>query len=305
MVAILMATCNGSKYLSQQLDSLEAQTHRNWVLVVSDDGSTDGTLQILEAYRHRWGADRLKLRRGPCQGVCRNFLSMANDTSIQTDFFAFCDQDDVWLPEKLAVAIEHIHHQAKPDRPFLYCSRTAYVRDDLKIYGHSPEFVFPASFRNALVQSIAGGNTMVFNQATKRLLEKAGVLNAVLHDWWLYMLVTGAGGVVYLDQQPHILYRQHPEAQVGAGNSIAERIKRIWMVFRGDFRAYSDTNLQALNQARHCLDDGALRILELFIRMRDAPKLKQRFRLLEVCGLYRQTWRGTLSLLLAATFKKI
>ncbi len=300
-----MATFNGAKYLAQQLDSLDAQTHRNWFLMVSDDGSNDETVQILQDYQRRWGSVRLQISGGPQKGVCQNFLSLANDPEIRADFYAFCDQDDVWLPEKLSVAVEHIRSEASGDKPYLYCSRTAYVKDDLKIYGYSPEFVFPTSFRNALVQSIAGGNTMVFNQNTKKLLELARVRDAVLHDWWLYMLVTGAGGIVYLDQEPHILYRQHPDAMVGAGNSVADRLRRILMVFRGEFRSYSDTNLRALDQARHCLEDSAIRILDLFIRMRDAPKLKQRFRLLEVCGLYRQTWRGTISLLAAATFRKI
>jgi glycosyltransferase involved in cell wall biosynthesis len=303
-VAILMATYNGEKYLAQQLASLDDQAHQNWCLVVSDDGSSDSTLAILQSFRAKWGEARMQIRTGPKQGVCQNFLAMATDASIQADYFAFCDQDDVWLPSKLVAAVAHLESE-QLGRPHLYCSRTAYVKDNLKIYGHSPAFAFPTSFRNALVQSIAGGNTMVFNRAAKKLLEQAAVVNAVLHDWWLYQLVTGAGGVVFLDPQAHILYRQHPKSLVGSGASIFSKLCRIWMVFRGDFRLYSEASIKALNQARHCLDDGSIRILDLFIRMRQAPKIWQRFRLLEVCGLYRQTWRGTLSLILAATFNKI
>lgn len=303
-VAILMATYNGEKYLAAQLDSLAAQTHTNWCLFVSDDGSIDGTKAILQSYQQKWGADRIQIRTGPMRGVAQNFLTMAIDPSVQADYYAFCDQDDVWLPSKLVAALEYLGG-VSPEKPHLYCSRTAYVKDDLKIYAHSPSFVFPTSFRNALVQSIAGGNSMVFNRATKTLLERAAVLDVVLHDWWLYQLTTGAGGVVHLDQQAHILYRQHPMALIGGGGSVFCKLRRIWMIFHGEFKVYSDVSIKALNQSRHCLDDGSIRILDLFIRMRQAPKLWQRFRLLEVCGLYRQTWRGTISLLIAATFKKI
>lgn len=299
-----MATYNGEKYIAAQLDSLAAQTHANWFVVVSDDGSIDSTKAILQSYQKKWGIDRIQLRTGPMRGVAQNFLTMAIDSSIQADYYAFCDQDDVWLPSKLVAALEFLR-SASPEKPHLYCSRTAYVKDDLKIYAHSPGFAFPTSFRNALVQSIAGGNTMVFNQATKTLLERAGVLDVVLHDWWLYQLTAGAGGVVHLDQQAHILYRQHALALIGGGGSVFSKLRRIWMIFHGEFKVYSEVSIKALNQARHCLEDGSIRILDLFILIRQAPKLLQRFRLLEVCGLYRQTWRGNISLIIMIIFKKI
>ncbi len=299
-----MATYNGEKYLAAQLDSLAAQTHANWFLVVSDDGSIDNTKVILQSYQQKWGVDRIRLRTGPMRGVAQNFLTMAIDPSIQADYYAFCDQDDVWLPVKLSAALEYLRG-ISPEEPHLYCSRTVYVKDDLKIYAHSPAFAFPTSFRNALVQSIAGGNTMVFNRATKTLLERAAVLDVVLHDWWLYQLTAGAGGVVHLDQQAHILYRQHALALIGGGRSAFSRLRRIGMIIRGEFKAYSEVSIKALNLARHCLDDGSIRTLDLFIRMRQAPKLLERFRLLKVSGLYRQTWRGTISLVITVAFKKI
>lgn len=84
-----MATFNGAKHLAQQLDSLDAQTHRNWVLIVSDDGSTDDTLQIVQAYGDHWGDDRMRIRQGPRKGVCQNFLSMANDPPSRPSFMLF------------------------------------------------------------------------------------------------------------------------------------------------------------------------------------------------------------------------
>jgi glycosyltransferase involved in cell wall biosynthesis len=302
-VKILMATYNGQRYIAEQLDSLAAQTYENWQLIASDDGSTDDTIQILRKYQELWGAEKIQIRLRLKADFVENFLSMACDPVIQGDYYAFCDQDDVWFPQKLTVAVEHLE-SLDTAIPLLYCGRTAYVHDDLKPYLYSPNFIFPKSFRNALVQCIAGGNTMVFNQATKNMLEKIGLVQTPSHDWWLYQIVTGAGGYVYYDSTPYIFYRQHPKALVGGNASVLGKIKRIFKILNGRFTTYSEKNIQALDLGRKFLTQGNSEILDLFMLMRNA-KLKDRFRLLEVCGLYRQTWRGTVSLICAAVFKKI
>lgn len=303
-VAILMGAYNGSNYLAQQLDSLAAQSHENWRLIVSDDGSSDETLEIVKQYQAAWGADKVEIRQGPKTGFAQNFLSMACDPAIKADYYAFCDQDDVWLPEKLQVAVDYLDAVENDEKPRVYCGRTAYVRDNLKVYSYSPEFIFPRTFRNALIQSIAGGNTMVFNQATKTLLEKVGPVPTPSHDWWLYQLVSGAAGSVYYDPRPYILYRQHANSLVGGNASFWERIKRARMLVQGRFRTFSDQNIECLRIAFPHITSSAQEKVELFCKMRDA-RLKDRLRLIEVCGLYRQTWRGTISLILAALLKKI
>jgi glycosyltransferase involved in cell wall biosynthesis len=304
-LAILMGTYNGAKYLRAQLDSIEAQTFKNWRLIVSDDGSTDQTIEILEEYQCRWGVDKLEVRHGPQEGFSKNFMTMACDTTLQADFYAFADQDDVWLPEKLEVALSYFKNEKSILDPALYCGRTAYVRDDLAPYEKSPLFVYPRSFRNALVQSIAGGNTMIFNRAAKVLLERAGVVDPVSHDWWIYQIVSGAEGYVFYDPTPYVLYRQHDAALVGGNTSFTARARRILMVVHGRFKDWNDANVQSLFKARHCLSQSSIEILELFATLRHSNSLVQRLRMLEVCGLYRQTWRGTMSLILAAALKKI
>lgn len=303
-IQIILATFNGEKYLAEQLDSLAAQTHKSWRVIASDDGSTDETIQILKTYQQLWGSEKLEIRRRSMANFAQNFLSMACDPTVQGDYYAFCDQDDVWLPEKLAVAVRHLQASNKPSIPQLYCGRTAYVRDDLKPYQYSPDFVHPKSFRNALVQCIAGGNTMVFNQAAKNILQEIGPVPTPSHDWWLYQIVTGAGGRIYYDPTPHIFYRQHAGALVGGNGSIVARIQRAIKILNGRFLDYSDRNVKSLDLGRPFLTQGNAEIFDLFKVMRSA-KLKDRFRLLEVCGLYRQTWRGTVSLICAAILKKI
>jgi glycosyltransferase involved in cell wall biosynthesis len=304
LVAILLCTYNGARFLAEQLDSLETQTHQNWVVIASDDGSTDQTLEILQQYQAKWPAGKLTIRSGPQKGFCQNFLSLACDPQIKADYYAFCDQDDVWLPTKLEVALTNIIANQSDDVPHLYCGRTKYVTENLKPCGMSPLFVFPPSFRNALVQSIAGGNTMVFNRPAKHLIEKVGLVDVPSHDWWFYQLISGVEGNVFYDNMPYLLYRQHEFALVGGNNSFPAKMERVWMLLQGRFQKWNTQNILALRQAKHLLVKNHQEILNLFELLRGA-KLRDRFRLMEVCGLYRQTHRGTFSLFLAALIKKI
>ena len=193
-VAILLCSYNGARFLREQLDSIYTQTHTNWKLWVSDDGSNDGTLEILSEYRETWGADRLEVVRGPCRGFSANFLSLVCRPEINADFFAYADQDDVWKPEKLARGLDRLGHLAEHG-PALYCARTRLVDEQGATLGLSPLFTQKPDFRNALVQNIGGGNTMLFNSAARRILMAAGPnLDVVAHDWWTYLAVTAAGG---------------------------------------------------------------------------------------------------------------
>lgn len=304
LVAILLCTYNGARFLAEQLDSLQAQTHQNWIVIASDDGSSDQTLEILRQYQAKWPAGKLAIRCGPQKGFCQNFLSLACDSEIKADYYSFCDQDDVWLPEKLVVALENIAVNQEFEAPYAYCGRTRYVNDQLMPCGISPLFVFPRTFRNALVQSIAGGNTMVFNQAAKFLIEQAGPLAVASHDWWIYQLITGAEGEVFYDPVPQVLYRQHEYALVGGNNSFSARMERIWMLLQGRFQNWNTQNINALKQVNHLLVKNHQETLKMFELLRGAG-IKDRFRLMEVCGLYRQTRRGTFSLFLAALLGKI
>jgi glycosyltransferase involved in cell wall biosynthesis len=162
LVVILLCTFNGARFLAEQLDSLEAQTHQNWVVIASDDGSTDQTLELLQQYQAKWPAGKLTIRSGPQKGFCQNFLYLACDPQIKVSYYAFCDQDDVWLPTKLSVALENIVVNQEGQTPYVYCGRTRYVNDRLEPCGISPLFIFPKTFRNALVQSFGGGGAWGF-----------------------------------------------------------------------------------------------------------------------------------------------
>ena len=302
-VAILMCTKDGAAFLGEQLASIAGQTHGNWSLIVSDDGSRDATLSILSRFAEG-RAQKITVRGGPQQGVCANFLSLATDPSIAADYFAFSDQDDIWYDDKLERALKWIG--TVPDGvPAVYCGRTELVSNDGRSYGLSPLFTRPVAFRNAIVQSLGGGNTMVFNAAAKRLLETTGRLDVVLHDWWLYQLVSASGGAVHYDPQPMLKYRQHPDNLIGSNHGWGARLIRLRMIFQGRFRDWNAKNIAALQRIRADLITPQNRAtLALFAKAREAPLL-QRLYYLKQSGIYRQTLLGNLGLVLATILKRI
>ena len=302
-VAILMCTKDGAAFIDDQLKSIATQTHENWILIVSDDGSRDETIAIVErfaAVHHQ----KTTIRNGPGNGARENFLSLAIDPTIDADYFAFSDQDDVWYRDKLRRALTWLI--TVPDSVAgLYCGRTELMSIDGRSSGLSPLFKRPPTFRNALVQSLGGGNTMVFNRAAKKLLEVAATLEVVLHDWWIYQLVSASGGMVYYDSQPMLRYRQHPDNLIGSNQGWRARLVRLRMILSGRFRDWNDTNIAALRRLpAHLMQPRNREDLELFAKTRSASLLK-RLLYLAQSGVYRQTLLGNLGLFVAAIVKKL
>ena len=297
-----MCTFNGARFLPTQLASIERQTHGNWRLIVSDDGSTDATLEILHHFAQRVSKP-VEIRHGPQKGgPAGNFMGLAADPGIKGEQFAFCDQDDVWHADKLSRAIEWMQ-SAKTDVPTVYGARTRLVGVGGTPLGHAPLFCKPPSFSNALAQSIAGANTMLFNGAAKRLFEKAGPVKIVSHDWWAYQLVTGSGGEFHYDREPHLDYRQHAENHIGCNRGLGAHWKRFRMVLDGGFAAWNDLNLAALRQSRHLLTEDARALLGAYEAMRHGS-LIARLRGFATSGIRRQTLLGNAALLLAIVLKK-
>lgn len=303
-VAVLMCSYNGETFLAEQLDSIERQSHQGWRLFISDDGSKDGSPAIFQQYCNRWGSDRLSVVSGPQKGFVANFLSLTCRSEIQADYFAWCDQDDIWNDDKLQVAVDWL--QSQPSNvPALYCGRTKLVSDSGAALGFSPLFALPPHFSNALVQSIAGGNTMVFNQAARDLIIEAGADVIVpSHDWWAYQLVTGAGGVVHYDAVPRMQYRQHDENLIGSNSSWAARLVRLRMIFQGRFYEWNEQNIRALEAMQHRLREEHRTTLARF-KVARSETLFRRVMGFWSAGLYRQTFMGNLGLIFATLLKKI
>ncbi len=303
-VAVLLGTKNGAAFIGEQLASLLAQSHSLVDLWISDDGSTDGTTAIIDSWKSRWHKGRLTLVTGPCRGFAANFRSMIVDPRIEADYYAFCDQDDIWEPDRLESAIRW-KQTLDPGIPLLFCSRTATISETGNTIGCSPLFRRPPSFRNALVQSIAGGNTMMFNRAARDLLARASSRTEfVSHDWWAYLIVTAAGGIVRYDPRPLVRYRQHAANQVGANATWKARVSRLGRLFKGEFAGWTDYNLDGLAANRDILTGDAAACLGLFIRSRKGSVFHRLGRLRR-SGVYRQTLFGTLGLYLAFIWRRI
>ena len=300
-VVILMAVFNGALDLPEQLDSFVRQTHESWSLIASDDGSSDNSLEVLNDFANgqRKNGRKVEIISGAGKGFVVNFLSLIEAATETAQWVAISDQDDVWLPERLSMGLSAL--QAVPDQtPSLYCSQTWVVDQNLQNRRPSTRFTKPSCFRNALVQNIVPGNTILLNRKAFELVRAAAakaksVRGLPAHDWLMYQLVTGAGGTVIRDERPTLLYRQHGANQIGANDSWAARIKRIRQLFSGHFRSWISANTQAVHQSRDALTDDHRRELDLFIRMREAPVISRILAARKI-GVYRQSFFGQLAL---------
>jgi hypothetical protein len=244
------------------------------------------------------------LGRGPPVHPCRacrrgstaNFLSLTCRADIEADYFAYADQDDVWEADKLERAVDWLK-TVPEDVPALYGSRTLLVDARNQHIGYSPLFERAPDFRNALVQSIAGGNTMVFNRAARDLLRRAGEqVEAITHDWWAYMLVTSCGGRVHYDSHPTVRYRQHGHNQFGANADPIAQLRRAKLLLQGRFRGWVDANLRALQRVRHLMTPENQQVLDEFSLARQRW-LGASLVGLRRSGIFRQTTVGNLGLL--------
>jgi glycosyltransferase involved in cell wall biosynthesis len=235
MIQILLATYNGEKYLAELLDSLVSQTYQSWELLVHDDGSVDKTFDILLGYQENY-PDRIKiLDDGLVMGNARdNFTYLL--TLSTADYVMFCDQDDVWLPDKIEKTFRKMQElEYKHDNlPIL-------VHTDLMIVDESLACIAPSMFDyqglnkstkgllQALAKNSVTGCTMMVNR--QAILASTPILpSAIMHDWWMAASVIKVGGLVEFIDESLIQYRQHSVNSVGAKKQSA--IGFFCIVFR-------------------------------------------------------------------------
>lgn len=238
VVSVLLSTFNGAAYLDQQLESLQAQIGVCVRLCARDDGSQDRTPEILQQWAQRWtGVESIAC--GPNLGPVGSFFELLTTAPDDADFFAFCDQDDVWQADKLARATAALAGEAGPA---LYCSNVMLVNQALAPIG-IPAANGDAGFHHILFENVAFGCTMLLNRAARDLIVSDLPQNGVvMHDWWC-ALVIAAFGRVYFDPQPSILYRQHTGNAVGlsarSGVQAWREARRLVANPRTFFRAHA------------------------------------------------------------------
>ncbi len=247
---ILMATHNGAPFLDDQLASFQAQSHEDWQLWVSDDGSTDATLDIVQAFAAAHPGRVKGIISGPRQGSGPNFLSLLAQPDLAGQWVCFADQDDVWLPHKLDRAVTQL--MAAPNPLSVYASRTFHTRADLTVTGMSRSFTRPFGFGNALVQNVLAGNTIVMppvaTDMVRHSVPATQTHHVPFHDWWIYQWASGCGADIVFDPEPGLYYRQHTQNAMGA--SMSQRFTRFRQLWSGEFAQWIGQNLAALEANR-------------------------------------------------------
>lgn len=283
-----MATFNPGATLVEQVDSFQNQMAENLSLIVSDDSEGEPSPFVCDTVA-RFSKGPTKVVSGPREGFAQNFLALIRHAGPDVGYACLSDQDDVWLPAKIERSRTSL--EAEPaEVPTIYCSRTLECDDDLSILRTSRMPARQLGFPHALVQNVAAGNTIMMNRAALDLLQEASeeAGEIVAHDWWIYQMITGAGGKVIFDPEPSLYYRQHAGNIIGANVGTAALIMRTRMVASGRFVEWNDINIAAMRRSAHRFTPDNQRRLALFARARRRKGIA-RVAALQKVGVYRQT----------------
>ena len=239
-VCVLLCTYNGEKYLERQLESVFGQKNVELQILVHDDGSTDGTADILSKYNIPViGSEHL--------GAAHGFFYLM-EHAPEADYYAFCDQDDVWDRDKLSAAINSIDRELEKfggyraskvgikseenlQKPMLYACSTRLVDQDenfLQTHIADPS----RTLTSRLFYSSISGNTMVFNKQLKNIAVMHHPKDMVMHDSWMVKLCVAIGGGLVVDREPHMDYRMHGNNVVGMELNLKQKIEKFRRVVR-------------------------------------------------------------------------
>lgn len=261
-VSIVLATLNGARFLEPQLRSILQQKHQCWDLILSDDGSYDGTVLIAQDVVPK---DQLKLLEGPRLGLAKNFWN-ALEQVPNGHYAAFCDQDDVWRDCKLIRALDHLKEQTGPA---VYASGRIVTDDDLKIQWYQKRRNVGA-FAQLLFRNRIAGHTCVLNpKAVKALQGYTPPINVPFHDWWAALILKGIGAQFIHDPVPTLYYRQHTL------NAIGARHERLKLVANGRYNMWLKSNFDALWPVRDTFKGGARHALRVCLPLRAGLSLTQ------------------------------
>ena len=227
-IAILMSTYNGEEYLSKQIDSIFNQDIMfDLTLYIRDDGSSDQTLSIIEEYSKHYN---IKYIQGKNIGVIASYFELLK-IAKDYDFYAFSDQDDIWLPDKMSCAIKSLE-TLDQDKPALYGGCSTLIDNDFNNFGVTQINRRGITFYNTMIQNLMPGHSQVFNQKLYQCLTEFDLdyTKIAVHDYWLSLYCVTFGNIIF-DNTPHTLYRQHESNEIGynKGNFswITERYKRV------------------------------------------------------------------------------
>lgn len=233
LINIMMATYNGENYIREQIESIIYQTYTEWKLYISDDGSTDRTKAIIQEYIECYPDKIMLLKSRKSTHCAKGNFSFLFETVPNADYYAFCDQDDVWLPEKLNTLLETI--EGSEDEPML-------VYHDLKVVNQDKELIAESFYEysnlflderrpinQVLLYNCIPGCAMMYNHKLREKIQKIPI-DCIMHDWWVLLVTLCYGDKIIHSEKKLGLYRQHGNNELGAveKKSIAAMILKCF-----------------------------------------------------------------------------
>lgn len=300
-VTILLASYNGAAFISEQIESILNQTYKNWQLIIRDDLSEDATVTIIKNFRQKFPAKiYLIIDDLGNLGSVKNFDVLLQN-SLNAEYIMFCDQDDVWLPQKIEITLNEmvrIEQQYVLKKPILVHTNFVYVDEVLKPITSKKNYTALKAknldFNHLLAQNPVYGCTMMIN---KPLLNLVGNIPAAAenHDYWIALTASAFGKISYLKKQT-ILYRQHAANISGNhdNNSFKKRFKRIF--FKGknfrDAQSKIDMSIAFKDKYFNQLNTFQKKIITDFIVLASSKKISSIIKNLNN-GVRRQTLSQT------------
>jgi len=314
MITVLMATWQGKEYVGEQLESILAQTRAVDRIVISDDGSTDGTLEILQEYKDRYPQQIELINHGKDEygshlnGAAANFFYLLRREcsleSSSSDYWFLSDQDDIWMNdkvEKMVGKINEVQEGVESGSPILLYSDVKVVdgnkhilSDSLFAYQHmNPDRV---EFSEVLVENPVTGGAAMFNQALLKLVAKTPA-SCIMHDWWLALAASCFGSIICL-QEPLGYYRQHERNVMGAQRtgSLKDLIRRMnrSREVEENYRRMFEQGESFLLQYGGLMKDADRRTVQAFLSLRLRGPIR-RFGTIRKHSLYKTSLVQTLA----------
>ncbi len=271
---ILLSTYNGEAYLREQLESyLTMERFQECCVLIRDDGSTDATQEILREYEKR---PDFRIVYGENIGIIRSYSWLMENSDDGCEYFALSDQDDVWMKQKVAAAMDALDRYPREEK-LLFASISRLVDENLNGIGFSQEPVKGMSYYNAMVQNVLPGHTQVFNKALRDSVLSHDCSEAHAIDWWLYLVASAVGRIAFCPEYT-VLHRQHGCNAVGykqgawttlkrrlnyirdgKGNAISRQLKlfleqygsELSKEYRGETQAYLDGVKTVISRVRY------------------------------------------------------
>jgi glycosyltransferase involved in cell wall biosynthesis len=240
-VTVMMSTYNGEKYLRPQIESILDQDDVNVRLIVRDDGSTDGTIEIIKSYAK---ANKLEWYAGKHLGPANSFMDLVYSVDSEYGYFSFADQDDVWAKDKLAIALLELS-KLDPKIPGLYFSTATLTNANLEILGVSPSY-YPISSIAGVFSAPTLGCTMVFNKCLLLLVRSFSPQRVKMHDTWIHQVCYCVKGNIIIDSQSHLYYRQHSSNAAGGLGSLFQRFNNYLKIIKSKGTPISVVTVQEL-----------------------------------------------------------